>query len=84
MFLMPGLIIVAHITNVKFEAPVKSLMIRYMINHQNDDGGYSSFSQGANLADSDGVLVSSKGGKISSNSCASSGDRTSLSSTSVC
>lgn len=40
MFLMPGLIIVSYITNTPFEEPVKQLMIQYMLNHQNEDGGW--------------------------------------------
>ncbi|HDO26543.1 MAG TPA: hypothetical protein ENH02_00355 [Bacteroidetes bacterium] len=40
MFLMPGLIIVSYITNTPFEAPVKILMQQYMLNHQNEDGGW--------------------------------------------
>lgn len=40
MFLMPGLIIVSHVTDTPIEEPVKQLMIQYMLNHQNEDGGW--------------------------------------------
>lgn len=40
MFLLPGLIFVAHITNSPFTAPVITLMRQYMLNHQNADGGW--------------------------------------------
>jgi cycloartenol synthase len=40
MFLMPGLIIAAHITGTKLGAEVRAEMVRYLRNHQNADGGY--------------------------------------------
>ncbi len=40
MFLLPGLIIVAHITQTEIPAPHKTLMMQYMLNHQNADGGW--------------------------------------------
>ena len=40
MFLLPGLIIVAHITQTEIPAPHKALMVQYMLNHQNNDGGW--------------------------------------------
>ena len=39
-FLLPGLIIVSYITQTPFEKPVEKLMVRYMLNHQNKDGGW--------------------------------------------
>ncbi len=40
LFLLPGLIITAHITATPFPAPHVALMKRYMLNHQNEDGGW--------------------------------------------
>jgi len=40
MFLLPGLIIVAYITQTEIPAPHKTLMAQYMLNHQNADGGW--------------------------------------------
>ncbi|MEX0813601.1 MAG: terpene cyclase/mutase family protein [Chitinophagales bacterium] len=40
LFLLPGLVIVSYITQTPFSSPEKTLMIRYMLNHQNDDGGW--------------------------------------------
>ena len=40
MFLLPGLIIASHITNTPFPKAYRTLMRRYLFNHQNDDGGW--------------------------------------------
>ncbi|MBS1683655.1 MAG: terpene cyclase/mutase family protein [Bacteroidetes bacterium] len=40
MFLLPGLVIAAYVTESPFTAPEAALMRRYMLNHQNDDGGW--------------------------------------------
>lgn len=40
MFLMPGLIIACYITGTKLGEHVIEEMIRYLGNHQNEDGGY--------------------------------------------
>lgn len=40
MFLLPGLIIASYITESPFSAPEATLMTCYMLNHQNDDGGW--------------------------------------------
>lgn len=40
MFLLPGLVIASYITESPFTAPEALLMRRYMLNHQNDDGGW--------------------------------------------
>lgn len=40
MFLLPGLIIVAYISNTALAPSQKSLMKAYMLNHQNQDGGW--------------------------------------------
>lgn len=40
MFLLPGLIIVSYITNTAFPKSSQSLMIKYIQNHQNSDGGW--------------------------------------------
>jgi len=47
MFLLPGLIIASHITESPFSAPEATLMSRYMLNHQNDDGGWGLHLEGA-------------------------------------
>lgn len=40
MFLLPGLIIASHVTESPFPAPHRTMMTRYMLNHQNADGGW--------------------------------------------
>lgn len=40
MFLLPGLVIASYVTDAPFTAPEATLMRRYMLNHQNDDGGW--------------------------------------------
>ena len=40
MFLLPGLIIASSITETSFPLPHRELMKRYMLNHQNEDGGW--------------------------------------------
>jgi lanosterol synthase len=40
LFLLPGLIIASCITETPFPAPHRELMKRYMLNHQNADGGW--------------------------------------------
>ena len=40
MFLLPGLVIVSHITQSPFPRPHQQLMIKYMLNHQLEDGGW--------------------------------------------
>jgi len=40
MFLLPGLIIAAYITDSPFLVEETKAMKRYMLNHQNDDGGW--------------------------------------------
>ncbi len=40
MFLLPGYVIVCHITGVQIAVAQSVLMIRYMLNHQNNDGGW--------------------------------------------
>lgn len=40
LFLTPGLVIVSYITQTPLSAPVRSLIIRYFLNHQNHDGGW--------------------------------------------
>lgn len=40
MFLLPGLVIASYVTESPFTAPEAMLMRRYMLNHQNDDGGW--------------------------------------------
>ena len=40
MFLLPGLIIVSYITDTPFEKPQQVLIKRYLLNHQNEDGGW--------------------------------------------
>jgi lanosterol synthase len=39
-FLLPGMVIVSYITEIEIEEPFRTLMIRYMLNHQNPDGGW--------------------------------------------
>jgi squalene/oxidosqualene cyclase-like protein len=39
-FLLPGLIITAYLTKTELPDPQKMLMKRYMLNHQNSDGGW--------------------------------------------
>lgn len=40
MFLLPGLVIACYITKTPFEQQVKREMVRYLLNHQNSDGGF--------------------------------------------
>jgi len=40
LFLAPGLIIASYITQTPFSTPQKVLFKRYMLNHQNPDGGW--------------------------------------------
>jgi lanosterol synthase len=40
MFLLPGLVIASFFTQSPFDEPYRSLMRRYMLNHQNEDGGW--------------------------------------------
>lgn len=40
MFLLPGLVITSYITNTPFPREHTELIKRYMLNHQNDDGGW--------------------------------------------
>lgn len=46
MFLLPGLIFASHITQSPFTPAEHSLMKRYMLNHQNADGGWGLHIQG--------------------------------------
>ena len=47
MFLMPGLIIASYVTDSPFSAAQSEMMKRYMLNHQNDDGGWGLHLEGA-------------------------------------
>lgn len=47
MFLLPGLIIASHITETPFPAAHAEMMKRYMLNHQNEDGGWGLHIEGA-------------------------------------
>lgn len=40
LFLLPGLIVVSYITDTPLPLPHQTLMRRYMLNHQNSDGGW--------------------------------------------
>ncbi len=40
LFLAPGLVIAAHVTESPLPAPHATLIKQYMLNHQNDDGGW--------------------------------------------
>lgn len=40
MFLLPGLVITAYITEEKIKEPFHTLIRRYMLNHQREDGGW--------------------------------------------
>ena len=40
LFLMPGLVFAAYITETPFEKPEEVLIMRNMLNHQNKDGGW--------------------------------------------
>src|ERR1051325_11315970 len=40
MFLLPGLLIASYVTETPFPPSHRELMLRYMPNHQNDDGGW--------------------------------------------
>jgi len=40
LFLLPGLIIASYVTETPFPLPHRELMKRYMLNHQNADGGW--------------------------------------------
>lgn len=40
LFLLPGLVIAAQVTSTPFSPPHQELMMRYMLNHQNADGGW--------------------------------------------
>ncbi len=39
-FLLPGLVIASYVTGSEFTEPQRLLMKRYMLNHQNSDGGW--------------------------------------------
>jgi lanosterol synthase len=39
-FLLPGFVIACYITQIPIEEPYRTLVIRYMLNHQNADGGW--------------------------------------------
>jgi len=47
LFLLPGLVITAYITGSPFAAPQAAMMTRYMLNHQNPDGGWGLHLEGA-------------------------------------
>lgn len=47
LFLLPGLIIAAYVTETVLPAPHRSLMKQYMLNHQNADGGWGLHIEGA-------------------------------------
>lgn len=47
MFLLPGLVIASYITESPFTAAEATMMCRYMLNHQNDDGGWGLHLEGA-------------------------------------
>ncbi|MBX2904315.1 MAG: terpene cyclase/mutase family protein [Chitinophagales bacterium] len=40
LFLLPGYVIVHYITQTKIEEPYQTLIARYMLNHQNQDGSW--------------------------------------------
>lgn len=40
MFLMPGFVIATYVTRTPIDAHVRAEMIRYLRNHQNEDGGF--------------------------------------------
>ena len=40
LFLLPGLIIASYVTDTPFDPVKQTLMARYMLNHQNEDGGW--------------------------------------------
>ncbi len=40
MFLIPGLVIVSMVSETPLPKPQQVLLVRYMLNHQNDDGGW--------------------------------------------
>lgn len=47
MFLLPGLVIVAYITGISLPDTHRVLMAQYMLNHQNEDGGWGLHLEGA-------------------------------------
>ena len=47
MFLLPGLVIASYVTGSPFDAAHRTMMIRYMLNHQNQDGGWGLHIEGA-------------------------------------
>ncbi len=47
MFLLPGLVIASYITDTPFPPPYQILMKRYMLNHQNSDGGWGLHIEGS-------------------------------------
>lgn len=49
MFLLPSLIIVSYITKVPFAREKSLLMSRYMLNHQNEDGGWGMHIEGNSM-----------------------------------
>lgn len=46
MFLLPGLVFAAHVTGSHFATHDQALMKRYMLNHQNADGGWGMHIEG--------------------------------------
>lgn len=47
MFLLPGLVIASHVTQTPLPESHQALMCRYMLNHQNSDGGWGLHLEGA-------------------------------------
>jgi len=47
LFLLPGLIIVSYVTSTPFPEHFQVLMKQYMLNHQNEDGGWGLHIEGA-------------------------------------
>jgi cycloartenol synthase len=61
-WLTPGLVIACHVTGVKDEvlsAEHKREMIRYLKNHQNEDGGYGIHIEGASTMIGTGLRYAS-------------------------
>lgn len=46
-FLLPGYVIVCYITGVEINEPYRTLIARYMLNHQNADGGWGLHIEGS-------------------------------------
>lgn len=68
MFLMPGLIIACYVSGVMdsvLPPPFRTEMIRYLRNHQNEDGGYGLHIEGGSTMFGSGLRCASRRARVS-------------------